>query len=108
MVQTKRKQSSGKQKGPAKTKQPKQDGQKAVSRDIDVPIDEGFHEDRKSISHVYPSMGRFTPLTSPANVSIYIDPEGIIHDASLNQTNIGNNNNKVGVPNFEGSPASSM
>ena len=26
-------------------KQQKQDGQKAVSHDIDVPIDEGFHAD---------------------------------------------------------------
>lgn len=45
MVQSKRKQSSGKQKGPSKKgKQPKQDGQKAVSRDINVPVDEGFQE----------------------------------------------------------------
>lgn len=28
-------------------KQQKQDGQKAVSHDIDVPIDEGFQEDGK-------------------------------------------------------------
>lgn len=42
---------SGKQadsdKGKGKAKQPKQDGQKAVSRDIDVPIDEGFKESCK-------------------------------------------------------------
>lgn len=31
-------------KGKGKAKQPKQEGQKAVSRDIDVPIDEGFNE----------------------------------------------------------------
>jgi hypothetical protein len=30
-----------------------------------------------------------------AKVSIYIDPDGIIYDASLNRTNIGDNNNKV-------------
>ena len=27
---------------------------------------------------------------------VYIDDDGIIYDASLNQTNIGGNNNKVG------------
>ncbi|KAL8725532.1 MAG: hypothetical protein Q9166_007286 [cf. Caloplaca sp. 2 TL-2023] len=65
---------SGKQddKGKAPAKQPKQEGQKAVSHDINVPIDEGFHED----------------------AIVYIDDDGIIHDASLNQTNIGGNNNK--------------
>lgn len=31
-------------KGKGKAKQPKQEGQKAVSHDIDVPIDEGFQE----------------------------------------------------------------
>lgn len=34
---------SGKQKQPAtKAKQSKQDGQKAVSHDVDIPLDEGF------------------------------------------------------------------
>ena len=28
-----------------KVKQPKQDGQKAVSHDIDIPVDEGFQDD---------------------------------------------------------------
>lgn len=42
----KRRQASTKQA--AKAKQPKQDGQKAVSHDIDVPLDEGFKEDGKS------------------------------------------------------------
>lgn len=65
-----------KQASNGKTKQPKQDGQKAVSHDIDVPIDEGFHE---------------------APVTVHIDDEGIIYDASLNQTNIGGNNNKVHI-----------
>ena len=35
---------SGKQAAKGKAKQPKQDGQKAVSHDINVPIDEGFSE----------------------------------------------------------------
>ncbi|KAL8980409.1 MAG: hypothetical protein Q9205_004495 [Flavoplaca limonia] len=58
------------QKAPAKKQ--KQDGQKAVSHDIVVPLDEGFHDD----------------------AMVYIDDDGIIYDASLNQTNIGGNNNK--------------
>ncbi|KAI4183168.1 MAG: hypothetical protein L6R41_005555 [Letrouitia leprolyta] len=57
-------------KGKGKAKQPKQEGQKAVSRDIDVPIDEGFNE------------GVVT--------KVYVDDD----NASLNQTNIGGNNNK--------------
>ena len=64
---------SGKQASKANAKQSKQDGQKAVSHDIEVPIDEGFKEAAK----------------------VYIDDDGIIYDASLNQTNIGGNNNKV-------------
>lgn len=72
MPASKRK-NAGKQAGKDKAKQLKQDGQKAVSHDIDVPVDEGFGEDAK----------------------VYIDDEGIIFDANLNQTNIGDNNNKV-------------
>jgi hypothetical protein len=41
MVQKKRKQGSGNQ---APSKRQKQDGQKAVSNDINIPIDEGFKE----------------------------------------------------------------
>jgi hypothetical protein len=44
MVQKKRKQASGKQ---GASKKQKQDGQKAVSKDISVPIDEGFQENGK-------------------------------------------------------------
>lgn len=32
-----------------------------------------------------------------AQMSVYIDDENIIYDAALNQTNIGNNNNKVRI-----------
>lgn len=41
----KRKAASAKQaeKDKAPAKQAKQDGQKAISHDIDVPLDEGFH-----------------------------------------------------------------
>ena len=68
-----------KRKRPAKqarnnnAKQSKQDGQKAISHDIDIPIDEGFKKAAK----------------------VYIDDEGIIFDVNLNQTNIGGNKNKV-------------
>ena len=34
---------------------------------------------------------------SKVGAKVYIDDEGIIFDASLNQTNIGGNNNKVGA-----------
>lgn len=64
---------TGTQASNSSAKQSKQDGQKAVSHDIDVPIDEGFKQAAK----------------------VYIDADGIIFDASLNQTNIGGNNNKV-------------
>ena len=64
---------SGKQAPKADKKQLKQDGQKAVSHDINVPLDEGFNGTGK----------------------VYLDDDGIIYDASLNQTNIGGNNNKV-------------
>ncbi|MCJ1300450.1 hypothetical protein MMC08_003247 [Hypocenomyce scalaris] len=69
---------AAKRKRPAKqarnnnAKQSKQDGQKAISHDIDIPIDEGFKKAAK----------------------VYIDEEGIIFDVNLNQTNIGGNNNK--------------
>ncbi|KAI4216780.1 MAG: hypothetical protein LQ351_000729 [Letrouitia transgressa] len=65
---------SAKQDSKKNVKQPKQDGQKAISHDIDVPIDEGFQED--------------------GDAKVYVDDDGIIFDASLNQTNIGGNNNK--------------
>lgn len=38
---TKRK-TDAKGKSAAQSKQPKQDGQKAVSKDLNIPIDEGF------------------------------------------------------------------
>jgi hypothetical protein len=44
MVQKKRKQASGKQ---AASKKQKQDGQKAVSKDINVPVDDGFKKNGK-------------------------------------------------------------
>lgn len=49
------------------------DAQILKSKDIVIPVDEGV---------------------SLANPSVYISPEGVIHDAALNQTNSGKNNNK--------------
>ena len=44
MPRAAKRKAAGKQKQPeSKVKQPKQDGQKAVSHDIDVPLDEGFN-----------------------------------------------------------------
>lgn len=43
----KKRKGSGKQ-ADTKTKQPKQEGQKAVSHDIEVPLDEGFKGGGKS------------------------------------------------------------
>lgn len=65
---------------PPPTKQVKQDGQKAVSRDLDIPLDEGL-------------LGRVDVMKE--NPRVYIDDDGIIYDASLNQSNVSNNNNKV-------------
>ena len=49
------------------------EGQVAKSRNIRVPLDEGCPN---------------------VNNSVYIDDDGVIYDASLNQTNASNNNNK--------------
>ena len=44
-------------------KQQKQDGQKAISHDINVPLDEGFHEDGKSQVLVDIGWRRTRPIT---------------------------------------------
>lgn len=41
----KKRKGSGKQ-AETQSKQPKQEGQKAVSHDVNIPLDEGFHDDR--------------------------------------------------------------
>lgn len=51
IMPAKKRKGSGKQ-ADTKAKQPKQDGQKAVSHDINVPIDEGFNEDGEICFHV--------------------------------------------------------
>ncbi|KAK4561528.1 hypothetical protein LTR86_004846 [Recurvomyces mirabilis] len=63
------------QSGNANTKQPKQDGQKAVSKDIHIALDEGFHGGGK----------------------VHVADDGTIFDASLNQSQVAKNNNKVSM-----------
>lgn len=57
-----------------KSKVMQKDGQKAKSRSVNIPVDEHC-----------PSKSKY---------NVYIDDDGMIFDATLNQTNSGNNNNK--------------
>ncbi|KAI0543174.1 poly polymerase catalytic domain-containing protein [Xylaria digitata] len=62
--------------GKPKEREPKiAEGQIAKSFDIKIPVDEGAHREL-------------------VNYEVYIDDDGVIYDASLNQTNASNNNNK--------------
>ncbi|KAI0197612.1 poly polymerase catalytic domain-containing protein [Astrocystis sublimbata] len=64
------------EEAPKEEKEPKiADGQIAKSMDAKIPLDEGA--DRELASY-----------------EVYIDDDGVIFDASLNQTNAGRNNNK--------------
>ena len=38
----------------------------------------------------------FIHLQTLATARVFVDSEGLIYDAALNQTNVGGNNNKVG------------
>ncbi|KAI0404429.1 poly polymerase catalytic domain-containing protein [Xylaria palmicola] len=51
------------------------EGQIAKSFDVKIPVDEGAHREL-------------------INYEVYIDDDGVIYDASLNQANAGRNNNK--------------
>ncbi|KAJ8117216.1 hypothetical protein ONZ43_g4264 [Nemania bipapillata] len=68
-------------KGKADEEEPKErepkiaEGQIAKSLDVKIPLDEGA-------------------LHELSNYEVYIDDDGVIYDASLNQTNAGRNNNK--------------
>lgn len=69
---------------PTKSKRAVGEGQVAKSSDLQIPLDEGC------------------PLVT---YKVYIDDKGVIYDASLNQTNASNNNNKfyriqVGSPSY--------
>ncbi|KAF9877171.1 hypothetical protein CkaCkLH20_05437 [Colletotrichum karsti] len=56
----------------APVKKPSSDGQVAKSKNLVIPLDEGCK----------------------VQGTVYIAPDGVIYDASLNQTNASNNNNK--------------
>ncbi len=71
MAPAKRKQGAGVQSGSKKTQRK---GKSKAKQQVEVPIDEAFDEE--------------------VNASVYIDDDETIFDASLNQTNIGDNNNK--------------
>lgn len=64
----------------AETKQkvPLAEGGVANSKDLVVPVDSRARTDDRIAS----------------NFAVFIDPNGLIYDASLNQTNAGRNNNK--------------
>ncbi|KAI0547680.1 poly polymerase catalytic domain-containing protein [Xylaria curta] len=73
-----------KKKGKVKNEEPEEpkerepkiaEGQIAKSLDVRIPVDEGAQRELM-------------------NYEVYIDDTGVIYDASLNQTNAGNNNNK--------------
>ncbi|KAI3331669.1 PARP-domain-containing protein [Xylariaceae sp. AK1471] len=70
-----------KKKGKADNDEPKEreakvaEGQIAKSFDVKIPVDEGA-------------------VRELVNYEVYIDDSGVIYDASLNQTNASNNNNK--------------
>ena len=69
------------------------DGQKAKSGSaLVVPVDEGCNLGCKQlVNHSF-----IVVLTYQQDSHhVYIDPDGTIYDAALNQTNVGNNNNKV-------------
>jgi poly [ADP-ribose] polymerase 2/3/4 len=66
-------QSNGTDEKANKQKDPVAVGQIAKKNDILIPIDEAC---------------------SLVNYAVYIDPDGVIYDATLNQTNVGRNNNK--------------
>jgi len=59
------------------TKQLKQDGQLALAKDIHIPLDAGIAR------HLQEN-----------DCKVVIDEDAVIYDASLNQSNVGNNNNK--------------
>ena len=62
--------------GAAGKKQAKKAGQTIVKKEFDIPIDEGAQ-------------------LGGANPHVFVDNDDTIYDASLNQSNVSNNNNKV-------------
>jgi poly [ADP-ribose] polymerase len=76
MAPAKRKAGAATQTASKKTQKTTAKGKgKAKRREIQVPVDDAFSE--------------------CAGAEVFIGDDGTIYDASLNQTNIGDNNNKV-------------
>ena len=64
---------AGKQANNGKAKQAKQDGQKAISHDIDVPIDEGFKEGKLwAVSYVDCQGGTMNQVASNSSKVSYM------------------------------------
>ena len=65
---------TGKQTNNGKAKQAKQDGQKAISHDIDVPIDEGFKEGKPwAIPYIDCQDGTCNQVAGNSSKAPYID-----------------------------------
>ncbi|KAI1275993.1 poly polymerase catalytic domain-containing protein [Xylaria sp. FL0933] len=75
LPQSKKKGKAGDDSKPEKGEPKVADGQIAKSFDVKIPVDEGADN-------------------ALINYEVYIDDGGVIYDASLNQTNASNNNNK--------------
>ncbi|KAI1348248.1 poly polymerase catalytic domain-containing protein [Xylaria sp. FL0043] len=75
LPQSKKKGKAGDNSKPEKGEPKVADGQIAKSFDVKIPVDEGADN-------------------ALINYEVYIDDDGVIYDASLNQTNASNNNNK--------------
>ena len=76
MAPAKRKAGAATQTASKKTQKTQKKGKgKAKRREVQVPVDEAFSD--------------------CIGAEVFISDDGTIHDASLNQTNIGDNNNKV-------------
>lgn len=75
MAPAKRKAAAATQTAPKKNPKTQKKGKaKAKPKEIQVPVDDAFSED--------------------VNAQVYVSDDGTIYDASLNQTNVGDNNNK--------------
>ncbi|KAJ5641393.1 hypothetical protein N7490_005393 [Penicillium lividum] len=63
-----------------KSKKSKKDSQKSHSKPLNIPVDEGFFHN--------------CPFKGPQYAHVYVSSDGLIWDATLNQTDSGKNNNK--------------
>ena len=79
-----------------------------ISKDIKVAVDEGFAAAGMPAARILGCVGTCTHAPI-AEASVYIDSSnGTVYDVTLNQVNIGANNNKVRIAIHGHSPASSF